>query len=187
MRWIYIGLLFFVVSGCVLKKDWLESQEQIAELELENEVLNQRLNQMEQSLVDLDSRVQVLEPKTKEMVDSELDSCRNAGDVPDQIRCVARLKGFGAERALRVVRCESGFDSSIHGDGGRAHGLWQYHYKKHPELVDNQWGFSAHDCAHDVICSTDKAIDAINAGHSGWWTCITKQGHSRHRRHRRPR
>jgi hypothetical protein len=185
-----LSLIVFL-GGCVLvtKQKWDEARTKVESLESENEVLHHRLMQMENQMVSLDERLKALEgPPTP-----TLDSCREIEGVKDQIRCVARLKDYPEKKALAVVNCESGFDPNIHGDWSRrkkthlAHGLWQYHYKKHPELANNPWGLSAHDCAHDVICSTDKAIDALKAGNSGWWICYRKLygGHRRHRRHRR--
>jgi len=173
------------LSGCVLvtRKEWKEDQNTVKSLELENDVLHQRLAQMEDGMMELDKRVKAIEG----LGVHGLDLCRKAGGIEAQVRCVARAKGFDENFAARVVKCESGFDPNIHGDWSRrrrkylAHGLWQWHVDKHPELADNRWGLSVHDCAHDVVCSTDEAIDAINEGHRSWWTCITKPK----RRHRR--
>lgn len=168
-----------ILSGCVLvgKTKWVEAQDQIDRLTLENEVLHERLSQLEVSVVDLDERVDALEPPQVKML-SPLDVCRGEKDMESLVRCVAKMKGFRESTAVRVVRCESGFNPNARGDWSRrkrrylAWGLWQYHPHEHPELADNVWGFTAMECALDPICSSDHAMDAIARGMGPrWWTC----------------
>ena len=61
---------------------------------------------------------------------------------------------------------ESGRGTRMIGDYGMAFGHYQWWLSLHPDMT--------YDCAMDYDCSTKKTAEAIEAGHSSWWTTYSR-------------
>lgn len=63
-----------------------------------------------------------------------------------------------------MLTCESGWSTQAIGDAGNSYGLWQINLPSHP---------IGQECAEDVACSTEYAIQLIKSERS-WshWTCF---------------
>lgn len=85
------------------------------------------------------------------------------------IRKIAKEESVDPELAVRVAKCESGFDwKAIHlnTDSSRDRGLYQINSKWHPEVSDEQ--------AFDPIFSARFFCKAFKAGHLDWWNWSRK-------------
>lgn len=92
-------------------------------------------------------------------------------EVKRLIRCAARRWGSpgGADKALDIARCESGFNTGAYNPGGYA-GVYQHAVRYWPERAD-RWGFpdrSVYNGRANIIVSVRMARSA-----DGWhiWGC----------------
>ena len=72
--------------------------------------------------------------------------------------------GIDSNLALKIVRCESGFDSKAIGDKGKSFGLWQIHLPAHPHITKEQ--------ALNPIWSTEWAMEKLKDGKAKIWSCL---------------
>ncbi len=96
---------------------------------------------------------------------SEVDAPR----VEEQIRQIAEEKNFKyVSYLIRLARCESKLNpkaiNNKNKNGSIDWGLFQWNSKNPPMPMTK-------DCAMDIRCSTEKTIEAINAGMQNHWTC----------------
>jgi len=86
------------------------------------------------------------------------------------IRVLAPLYGVDPDLALVICRRESAFDPRAIGDGGAAHGLWQWHIDSW-EHVRYRMGRSLDDRRFDALESTETALYAMGVLHLyRWWS-----------------
>lgn len=81
-----------------------------------------------------------------------------------RIRAVAKKYNVDPNLAVRVARCESGFNpTAVRVNLGQSvdRGLFQWNDFYHPEI--------SNDCAFDIECSTSRFCQAVKAGHLNWW------------------
>jgi len=91
--------------------------------------------------------------------------------VEIEIRKIAREKGFDREDYLvALANCESTLNpkaTHINKPSGSVdRGLFQWNNYYQKQVSD--------ECAYDIRCSTEKAIEKINAGGEGIWVCNNK-------------
>ena len=89
-------------------------------------------------------------------------------EVEIEIRKIAKEKEFSnSDYLVKLAHCESSLNPQavhINNSGGSVdRGLfqWNNHYQK--QISDQ--------CAFDIRCSTERAIEKINAGGQGIWVC----------------
>ena len=92
-------------------------------------------------------------------------------EVEIEIRKIAKEKEFSnSDYLVKLAHCESSLNPQavhINNSGGSVdRGLfqWNNHYQK--QISDQ--------CAFDIRCSTERAIEKINAGGQGIWVCDRK-------------
>lgn len=68
-----------------------------------------------------------------------------------------------ANRADKIIHCESSWNPNAVGDYGNSYGLWQIHLPAHPSVTI--------ECATDPICSTKYAIGLYKRKEWQPWTC----------------
>jgi hypothetical protein len=86
--------------------------------------------------------------------------------VTGKILSVAGQENFqSTDILLKLARCESRFDKKAVGDGGKAHGLYQIHYKIHG-ITKNQ--------ANNIEFATKWTIEKLRKGKCHLWTCCPK-------------
>jgi hypothetical protein len=86
------------------------------------------------------------------------------GITESLIRKIAADETVDPDLAVRVAKCESGFNwnaTRTNTDGSRDRGLYQINSKYHPEVSDAE--------AFDPIFSTKFFCKAFKAGHLDWW------------------
>ena len=89
----------------------------------------------------------------------------NRQGVEGQIRQIAEELDFQYQDYLvRLAKCESGLNPKALGDGFfKSRGVFQISKFYHPLVSDA--------CAYDVECATKFAIEKINLGQQGLWSC----------------
>ena len=92
-----------------------------------------------------------------------------AETVEQTIRRIAKEEGVDVNLAVRVARCESGFNpaaTNINTDKSVDRGLYQWNSKWHPEIID--------EMAFDVEKATRAFCKALKEGHIDWWNATRK-------------
>lgn len=79
------------------------------------------------------------------------------------IIAVAAERGVDGSLAWKVANCESGFKHDAVGDQGKSWGVWQIHLPAHPTVTI--------EFATDPIKSTEWAMDNLEEGRWGMWSC----------------
>lgn len=88
------------------------------------------------------------------------------------IEAYAVRYGIPSDTLVGTLRCESGFNSTVVGDGGTSWGVAQIHLPAHPNISKEQ--------ALDPIWSIDFAARMFSEGKQSMWTCY-KQLYGQHR------
>lgn len=153
-------------------------------LEEQNQALNADLGMAldRVAALEADARARAGEPVSTITGELPHAACRQMSGIEEQVRCVARAKGFDEDLAAQIVACESGFDPDALGPNsreGRPEGLWQIKPRCHQDI--------AIEDIHDPVASTAWAIDRINEGWGPrWWACYpgarTRHHHGRGRK-----
>lgn len=91
----------------------------------------------------------------------------NPSDSLPQIAAeISDAYGLNTPLFLKVITCESGFNSNAVGDLGTSFGLAQIHLPAHPEITEQE--------AEDPIFSLKFMADEWRANHESEWTCYTE-------------
>lgn len=109
------------------------------------------------------------EKKIREVLSAQKKTEPKVQSVEDQIRDIARSEGVDPDLAVRVARCESGFNPqavNVNESGSKDRGVFQWNDKWHPEISDK--------CAFDVECATTEFCKAVKKGHLSWWNASKK-------------
>ena len=89
--------------------------------------------------------------------------------VEQTILRVAKEEGVDPDLALRVARCESGFNPGarhVNSTGSVDRGLYQWNNYYHPDITD--------EIAFDSEKATRAFCKAFKAGHLNWWNASKK-------------
>lgn len=92
------------------------------------------------------------------------------GDIEAMIRALAPRYSVDPDFAVEIVRLESGFRPGVYGDGGRALGLWQWHYDSWV-YARSKMGLGTEDKRAYPFESTITALYTIGPlGLERWWS-----------------
>ena len=104
----------------------------------------------------------------EEKIEATIGKTPSQKEVEIEIRKIAKEKEFSnSDYLVKLAHCESSLNPQavhINNSGGSVdRGLfqWNNHYQK--QISDQ--------CAFDIRCSTERAIEKINAGGQGIWVC----------------
>jgi len=104
----------------------------------------------------------------EEKIEATIGKTPSQKEVEIEIRKIAKEKEFSnSDYLVKLAHCESSLNPQavhLNNSGGSVdRGLfqWNNHYQK--QISDQ--------CAFDIRCSTERAIEKINAGGQGIWVC----------------